>query len=286
MEKAIKKLIFRWVFDSFIVLSLTHGYFKLVTMQGTLINIAAILSALSAVQGHPLTVTERDVISALPRSADDIDIKFQPILDFDSDGCYVTAAISPDGTTNPGRGATGTPQGQCRDPPQLENSNAYSRRRCNNGYCAIMYEHYFEKDQALGGSFLGGHRHDWENIVVFTQGNNVVRVAPSCHGGYDQASNSFPLTGTRPYIVYHKDGVSTHCFRFANNNDIASPENPKGWFTPPLISWDRWSNVDLRNKMLSTWNGGVGPKLDDEFGNSLKAAAGNGVPGFDPFVDN
>lgn len=255
-------------------------------MQGTLINIAAVLSALSAVQGHPLTVTQRDVISALPRSADDIDIKFQPILDFDSDGCYVTAAISPDGTTNPGRGATGTPQGQCRDPPQLENSNAYSRRRCNNGYCAIMYEHYFEKDQALGGSFLGGHRHDWENIVVFTQGNNVVRVAPSCHGGYDQASNSFPLTGSRPYIVYHKDGASTHCFRFANNNDIASPENPKGWFTPPLISWDRWSDINLRNKMLSTWNGGVGPKLDDEFGNSLQAAAGNGVPGFDPFVDN
>lgn len=52
-----------------------------------------------------------------------------------------------------------------RDPPQLANSNAYSRKRCNNGYCAVMYEYYFEKDQAVAGTFLGGHRHDWENIV-------------------------------------------------------------------------------------------------------------------------
>ena len=68
-------------------------------------------------------------------------------------------------------------------------------------YCAVMYEYYFEKDQAVGGSFLGGHRHDWENIVVFTQGNNVVRVAPSYHGRYDGASNSFLMSGRHPLLV-------------------------------------------------------------------------------------
>jgi hypothetical protein len=37
--------------------------------------------------------------------------------------------------------------------------------------------------------------------------------------------------------------------------------------------------------MLQNWSGGVGPKLDDEFGDSLKDAAGDGVEGFDPYVD-
>jgi hypothetical protein len=27
-----------------------------------------------------------------------------------------------------------------------------------------MYEYYFEKDQAVAGTFLGGHKHDWENM--------------------------------------------------------------------------------------------------------------------------
>lgn len=79
-----------------------------------------------------------DIITPLPQSADDRELQFQPGLDYDSDGCYNTAAISPDGTTNPGKAATGTPQGQCRDKVQLDNSNAYSRRRCNNGVCATM----------------------------------------------------------------------------------------------------------------------------------------------------
>ncbi|KAJ3501442.1 hypothetical protein NM208_g16934 [Fusarium decemcellulare] len=38
--------------------------------------------------------------------------------------------------------------------------------------------------------------------------------------------------------------------------------------------------------MLNNWKEGVGPKLDDEFGDSLKAAAGDGVNGFDPFKDD
>jgi hypothetical protein len=250
------------------------------------ITTTVILGALSTINAAPTAPVKRDIISALPGSASDIENTVQPLLDFDSDGCYNTAAIDASGNTNPGKGATGTPQGQCRDAVQLENSNVYSRARCNNGYCAVMYEYYFEKDQAVMGSFLGGHRHDWENIVVFTQGTSVIRVAPSCHGGYERASNQFPLTGLRPNMVYHKDGVGTHCFRFANDDDLASPENPFGQFySSPLIGWNNWPDVSLRDKMLATWNGGIGPKLDDEFGDKLREAAGDALPGFDPYLD-
>ncbi|KAF4455801.1 hypothetical protein F53441_2000 [Fusarium austroafricanum] len=256
-------------------------------MQNKIFTAAALLGAMASVQASPAApISKRDVIPALPQGADEVELKFQPSLDFDSDGCYQTSAIDPDGNLNPGHGATGTPQGDCRDPHQLENSNTYSRKRCNNGICAIMYETYYEKDQAVGGSFLGGHRHDWENIVVFARGDDIIRVAPSCHGKYDGASNDFPKDGTTPLLVYHKDGAGTHCYRFANDDDIAKPENPTGsFFKAPLVGWNNWPSTDLRDKMLQNWNGGVGPKLDDEFENSLRSAAGDGVEGFDPSKD-
>ncbi|KAM5363210.1 hypothetical protein ACJA88_013648 [Fusarium oxysporum] len=225
-------------------------------MHSSLIKAAIILSGGSTVQGLPQV--RRDVIKALPISADNVDLRFRPILDFDSDGCYFTAPIDP---------------------------SVYFRKRCNNGYRAFMYEHYFDKDQAVMGSFLGRHRHNWENVVVFTKDDSIVPVAPSCHGKYDQARNNVSIDDHHPQIVYHKDGAGTHCFRFAKKDDVVKPENPKGLFLPALVSWDHWPDVTLRNKIISTWNGGVGPKLDDEFGDTLKTTAGNGVPGFDPYRD-
>ncbi|KAF4973283.1 hypothetical protein FSARC_358 [Fusarium sarcochroum] len=258
-------------------------------MQTKFLTAAALLGAVASVQASPARISKpikRDVLTALPEGASDEELKFQPSLDFDGDGCYQTAAIDPDGNLNPGHDATGTPEGDCRDPPQLDNSNTYSRKRCNNGFCAIMYEYYYEKDQGALGSFAGGHRHDWENIVVFAQGDTVVRVAPSCHGKYDNANNEFPIDGTSPLLVYHKDGAGTHCFRFANQADQDEPENPTGsFFKAPLVGWDNWPSQELKDSMLKNWSGGVGPKLDDEFGDSLKTAAGDGVEGFDPYAD-
>lgn len=106
-------------------------------MHKTSLKTAALFSALATAQAQP-RIALRDVLTALPENADDRETKFQPWLDFDTNGCYNTAAVDPDGNTNPGHDATGTPGGDCRDPHQLENSNAYSRARCNNGYCAIM----------------------------------------------------------------------------------------------------------------------------------------------------
>ena len=39
-------------------------------------------------------------------------------------------------------------------------------------------------------------------------------------------------------MVYHKDGPSTHCFRFGNTDDD-NIENHKGiWFRGDLVSWN------------------------------------------------
>ncbi|KAH7035727.1 mosquitocidal toxin protein [Microdochium trichocladiopsis] len=238
-----------------------------------------------------LRLTTRNIVTALPRSATGVEAAVQPVLDFDTDGCYNTAAIDSSGRTNSGLDSVlKCPADDCRNTARLQNNNVYSRRRCNNGWCAVMYEYYFEKDQAICGSFLGGHRHDWENIVVFVEQatNTIKRIAPSCHGKYEHAANDgFRLDGAtgRPKMVYHKDGAGTHCFRFANESDDRIENETGQWFSGALVGWDNWPSAGLRDAMLNAWSGGVGPKLDGEFVDSLRAAAGGQVPGFDPSID-
>src|SRR5690606_28642478 len=104
---------------------------------------------------------------ALPANASELEVTFQPAYDYDTDGCYPTPAIGPDGTIASGLEPGGALGGGCRDASDLDNTNGYSRTACNNGWCAIIYGSYFEKDQALPGIGLGGHRHDWEHVVVW-----------------------------------------------------------------------------------------------------------------------
>jgi len=243
-----------------------------------------VASANLAVLAAAVPTAKRDITAALPANADEIEMKFQPLLDFDTDGCYNTAAIDAAGNLNSGTHIfTHNPDADCRT-HELENTNAYSRRRCNNGYCGIMYEYYFEKDQSVIGS---GHVHEWENVIVFTRGDEIIRVAPSCHGGYPNPRNSDFLTdGTHVQIVYHKEGGSTHCFRFATGEDVAGVENVTGAFhSAPLVGWWGYPSVELRDKMLNNWSGGIGPKFDGDFEAALRDAAGDAVPGFDPAVD-
>lgn len=107
-------------------------------MHGLPNIVTALLGAVAVTASPTSQPQKRDIISPLGESASDLEFKFQPYLDFDRDGCYNTAGIDPSGYRNPGKGATGTYEGDCRDPHQLENSNVYSRSRCNNGICAVM----------------------------------------------------------------------------------------------------------------------------------------------------
>ncbi|KAL6849118.1 hypothetical protein ACO1O0_008648 [Amphichorda felina] len=261
---------------------------------------AALLGALGTAQAKPQRLTPRNIITALPENADGKELKYQPLIDFDKDGCYNTAAVDPDGNVNEGHEATGTPEGDCRDAHQLENSNVYSRARCNNGYCGILYEYYFEKDQTVSGTFAGGHKHDWENIVVFVKDDDeateVLRVSPSCHGKYDDAldiseGKIILKDGAHPYMVYHKDGTvgegTTHCFRPADQEDVDGPENFSGdFYRSPLVGWNGWPNDSVWQALVDEWPSGVCPKwLDSEFEGALRDALGDALPEFDPALD-
>src|SRR5882757_1105712 len=99
---------------------------------------SAVLSAVGAValvMTFP-TGASADVLTLLPQNADGLEQTFSPAYDFDTDGCYSTAAIGADGTLNPGLSLGGDVNGHCHDLAQLTNDNTYSREKCNNGWCA------------------------------------------------------------------------------------------------------------------------------------------------------
>ncbi|MEV8087880.1 NPP1 family protein [Streptomyces nigra] len=219
---------------------------------------------------------------ALPGNAEAAERAYQPAFDYDTDGCYSSAAIGPDGTVNPGLNPTGALNGNCRDASDLDNTNAYSRYKCNNGWCAYLYGLYFEKDQALPGVSLGGHRHDWEHVVVWVQGDAVRYVSTSNHGSFTvHAASSLRFEGTHAKVVYHKDGISTHCFRAANGNDDPPENHRRTWQYPPLIGWNGYP-AGLRDKLVAHDFGSAHFGLKDgSFTSHLASAKPSGIP-FDP----
>jgi Necrosis inducing protein (NPP1) len=223
-----------------------------------------------------------DVLQPLPQNADGLEQTFSPAYDYDGDGCYATAAIGADGTLNPGLKLGGDVNGHCHDQAQLDAANTYSREKCNNDWCAVVYASYFEKDQATLGPAAIGHTHDWEHVVVWINNNQVQYVSVSQHSGYQvAASSSVRFDGTHPKIVYNKDGVSTHDFRFANNND-EPPENATGgWFFPRLVGWNGYP-AGLRDKLMNADFGDATIKINDaRFNDALTNSKPSGIP-FDP----
>lgn len=219
-----------------------------------------------------------DPPKALPGNAEALEQTFQPAYDYDTDGCYPTPAIGPDGTLNGGLNPSGAPNGQCRDASDLDNTNGYARSTCNNGWCAVMYGLYFEKDQAS----VGGHRHDWEHVVVWVQGDQARYVSTSAHGGFTTyARDQVRWDGNHPKIVYHKDGLSTHAFRLANADD-EPPENHHGtWQFPTLVGWNGYP-AGLRDKLSQADFGSANFGLKDgNFAAHLQKAKPSGIP-FDP----
>lgn len=192
----------------------------------------------------------------LPGRADAIETTWQPAYDYDTDGCYPTPAIGPTGIVNGGLKPSGSLSGDCHDTYDLDNTNGYARHKCNNGWCAVAYGLYFEKDQALAGSSIGGHRHDWEHVVVWVQNGVARHVATSAHGDFDSApASSVRWTGNHPKIVYHKDGIGTHAFRLAGSGDEPPENGYRTWQYPSLVGWNGFPSTGIRNA-LSAYNFG------------------------------
>ncbi|KAF5662754.1 hypothetical protein FHETE_7860 [Fusarium heterosporum] len=252
----------------------------------TVLAIAQVVSAYPDPISSDKVVFRQDSSGKLPQDADARSLKFQPWLDFDKDSCYNTAAIDLKGNLNRGLPTkSGKPSAGCRDPLRLFNANVYVRSRCNNGWCAYMYEYYFEVDRTGNGK--GGHRHAWENVIVFIRDDTIFRVAPSAHGNYYNATNRPMLSGTHPLIVYHKDGDGEHAFRFAKMNEVKKVENWfNRWHVADLVDYNGYPSQYVGRRLKAARFGRTTHRMIDPiFGDTLKRAMDDVIPNFDPHQD-
>jgi hypothetical protein len=204
-------------------------------------------------------------------------------FDFDTDSCYNAPAVGPDGSINGGRDpgdAVDSPSQNCRDASYLDANNVYVRTRCNNGWCAHLYGYYMEVDAK---STCSGHRHDWEHVVVWTEGDAARYVAASAHGGYDvRAFDDVQQDNGHAKIVYHRDGSSTHAMRFAKDDGTDEPpENDAGvWFYGGLVSYYGFPSNEIRDAMMGNdWGSGKIDFSDARIADALEAAkGGNDIP--------
>lgn len=241
---------------------------------------------------------------------------FHPQFDFDADGCYPATPFNRNDALrqNGGTNATSSLSGGCKDANWLNYANTVHRQICKETVegtstverCAHLYELYFEKDQAIGGSFLGGHRHDVETVIVWTakvNGQNDVasHVSTSAHGKFTtRPMAQVQMQGSHPLVVYHKDGIGTHALRFASADDKSRVEFLGNWgqfHAPDIIShysaaaaWNsdetiRYrANRDYRLALESANFGSASFKTrnDGEIANT----ANNAVPRSDAFWQN
>ena len=81
---------------------------------------------------------------------------------------------------------TGSPSGSCSSSP----GQVYARAGSYQGAFAIMYSWYMPKDSPSSGL---GHRHDWENAVIWldaeSESARVIGGAASAHGDFDTTTS-------------------------------------------------------------------------------------------------
>jgi len=107
-----------------------------------------------------------------------------------------------------------------------------------------MYAWYWPKDQPVAGNVPGGHRHDWESVVVWLDNPAVANprilgAAASGHGSYSPTTTP-RIQGNNVKVEYFTSFPFNHALQFTNtvgrtywiNDWDAMPNAAKQALTP------------------------------------------------------
>jgi Necrosis inducing protein (NPP1) len=211
--------------------------FKKIITQVTLLSLGLGLPTAAAVQPVMAAGVPHNSITpqaTLPNKLSPLINNARPHFSFD-DGCFPYPAADPQGNTNGGLNASGSPGGGCRD---ARFQQTYARQTTLDpkvfpgASTAVMYAQYFPKDQGnrQGSSFGFGHRHDWEEVVVFLDSNgNAIKAAVSGHGKYTAINRNQAefWDGNRVKVSYGTGNAKNNSFR---------PSKKLG-SSPPIVAW-------------------------------------------------
>lgn len=206
----------------------------------------------------------------------DLALKFKPYLKIDKQSCCAPwPAVSPDGTTSPGFGVLGDKIADCqKGKGQVygRGINSHEAESFNHQY-AIMYAWYFPTRYV---SATEGHKHDWQQIVVWLnytgKGSNATaddfsidRIAYSGPAGYNVWTGKTDVGTSRPLVQYYKRGNFWGVEQASDKGDDQS-----------LVMWDTFTTA-AKNAVGNNTNfdGNTAP-----FSDAKKDSGGQGSTNF------
>ena len=221
-------------------------------MNKIVIKSAVLLLPLSISSAFAIDSISHDEVEPITDSVvEELHSKFMPWLNVEH-GCDYQAAINNDGEVSAGLEASGRTNGDCEsmDGQVYAKSSSFS-----DGTTAIMYAYYFAKDHAYWGG-LGGHRHDWENVIVWIdEDENIIGAAYSSHGDYSTTTS--PLMIDTNIVAKYSISYTTHSLFEADSTDSIGQEN--------LVSYDNLSATIQANLDENDWGSAVFPLKESSF---------------------
>lgn len=176
-------------------------------------------------------------------------------------GCVPHPAVDAAGNTSGGLQNSGSWSGSCgRNEGQV-----YARTHCfSSNVCGTMYAWYFPKD---GGA--GGHRHDWEDVIVWTKGVDAsaqfLAAAYSQHGKYQiRKGSTANRSGTNLKVRYQRGplGITNHA--------LYPTESGGGY--QPVASWIRIPGAARHALNVTSFGSANCPINDGRFINEINKA--------------
>jgi hypothetical protein len=169
-------------------------------------------------------------------------------------GCVSSVAVDGDGNKSGGLKPTGNEGGKCRDTNKMQ---TYTRqitldpKNFGGNTTAVMYAQYFLKDMGNKAGKPGGHRHDWEEVVVFFNAKGqATKAVASAHGGYKAIDRSPKYagywSGNRPKVAY---GVQ-YAASFLNNSFWFTDRTGE---TPSMVDWE-FLSPQAKSAIASGWD--------------------------------
>lgn len=228
-------------------------------MKSYTLKVLTLLLPFSVNSAYAIDVIGHDDVEPITDSVvNALHSQFMPWIDVEH-GCDFQAAINSNGDVSGGLKASGRSNGGC----ESMKGQAYAKStQFSDGTTAIMYAYYFAKDHALWGG-LGGHRHDWEHVVVWLDADeNVIGAAYSAHGDYSKTTSPFMIGHN--IVVDYKASYTTHSFFEADSTSSISQEN--------LVSYDNLSGTVQSNLETYDWGNAVFPLKSSRFDSYIEAS--------------
>ena len=184
-------------------------------------------------------------------------------------GCQPYAAVDAQGNYSGGLSARGSESGSCSTQGR---GQTYVRSACwqvsGRQICANMYAWYFPKDMFMTGNLPiagAGHRHDWEDVIIWTDNNSFAGAAYSQHGDYDIRSrddSANSISGNTLTVQYDRNS-GTHSLE---------PTSQTTGVMPAGISYFNLPSVARRTLANRDWGSANFPMKDSNFLNNIREA--------------